>query len=205
MEEESTMDDLKGTQTEINLLTAFAGESQARNRYTYFSQKAKDEGYVQIATILTETADQEMEHAKRFFLFLQGGELEIAGKFPAGMLGTTQENLRAAADGENHESQHMYPEFARIAREEGFEAVARVFENVAVAERQHEKRFENLAAGLETGTMFNSEKPMVWRCINCGYYQEDIQPPETCPACDKSKAYYQMIGEMDDYLLDQLR
>ena len=189
------MGDLKGTQTEKNLLTAFAGESQARNRYTYFASKAKKEGYVQIAAIFEETANQEKEHAKRFFKFLEGGELEITGAFPAGVIGTTLENLKAAAGGENYEHTVMYPEFAKTARDEGFEAIAMVFDAISNAEKQHEKRYNDLSANIEAGEVFKRGETVKWRCINCGYVHDGDEAPEMCPACAHPKAYYELLGE----------
>jgi len=186
---------LKGSQTEKNLLTAFAGESQARNRYTYFAGKAKKEGYVQIANIFEETANQEKEHAKRFFKFLEGGEVEITGAFPAGVNGTTLENLKAAAAGEHYEHTEMYPEFAKVACEEGFDAIALVFEKISVAEKQHEKRYRDLAANIEAGTVFKKEQKVKWRCINCGYVHEGEAAPETCPACAHPRAHFELLGE----------
>ena len=166
------MAELKGTQTEKNLLTAFAGESQARNRYTYFASQAKKEGFVQISDIFTETANQEKEHAKRLFKFLQGGEVEIVGAFPAGTIATTSENLKEAAAGENYEHTEMYPGFAKIAEGEGFNNIAVVFNSIAVAEKQHEKRYLDLAANIDAGRVFKREAPVVWRCRNCGYLHE---------------------------------
>ncbi len=189
------MASVKGTQTEKNLLTAFAGESQARNRYTYFAGQAKKEGYVQIADIFLETADQEKEHAKRFFKFLEGGEVEISGAFPAGVVGTTLENLKAAAEGEHYEQTEMYPGFAKVARDEGFEAVAMVFENIAVAERQHEKRYRDFAANIEAGRVFKRDTPVVWRCRNCGYLYEGTEAPLSCPACAHPQAHFELLGE----------
>ncbi|NPA39746.1 MAG: rubrerythrin family protein [Thermodesulfobacteria bacterium] len=189
------MKSIKGTQTEKNLLIAFAGESQARNRYTYFSSVAKKEGYVQIAAIFAETADQEKEHAKRLFKFLEGGEVEITAKFPAGKIGNTLENLISAAEGEKHEYTQMYPEFAKIAREEGFEEIAKVFESIAVAEEFHEKRFRALAENLKQGKVFERETEVVWRCRNCGYIHKGKTPPETCPACNHPKAYFELVCE----------
>ena len=154
---------IQGTQTEKNLLTAFAGESQARNRYTYAAGAARKEGFIQIADVFTETADQETEHAKRLFKFLEGGEVEIQAAFPAGVTGTTAENLKAAAGGENHEWTEMYPGFAKTAREEGLEAAAMVFEKIAVAEKQHEARYNALLANVENGTVFKKDQPVVWR------------------------------------------
>ncbi len=189
------MASLKGTRTEKNLMAAFAGESQARNRYTYFASKARKEGYVQIADIFEETANQEKEHAKRFFKFLEGGEVEITGSFPAGVIGTTLENLKAAAAGENYEQTVMYPEFAKIAREEGFDAIAAVFEAVAVAEKQHEKRYKALAENIEKGRVFKREAKVVWRCRNCGYLHEGDEAPGQCPACAHPQAYFELLGE----------
>lgn len=189
------MDNLKGTQTETNLLTAFAGESQARNRYTYFASKAKKEGYVQIADIFAETANQEKEHAKRFFTFLTGGEVEVTAAFPAGVVATTLENLKASAAGENHEHTQLYPGFAAVAREEGFEAIAMVFENIAVAEKQHEKRYNDLAANIEAGRVFKRDEPVAWRCRNCGYRHEGTEALEMCPACAHPQAHFELLGE----------
>ena len=186
---------LKGTKTETNLLTAFAGESQARNRYNYFASKAKKEGFVQISDIFAETADQEKEHAKRFFKFLEGGEVEVNACFPAGVIGTTAENLKAAAEGENHEWTSMYPEFAATAREEGFENIAKVFEAVVVAERQHEKRYNDLLANIESGKVFKKDKPVVWRCRNCGYLHEGDEAPKACAACAHPQAHFEVLGE----------
>ncbi len=189
------MASLKGTQTEKNLLTAFAGESQARNRYTYFASKAKKEGYVQISDIFTETANQEKEHAKRFFKFLEGGEIEIAAAFPAGVIGTTLENLKAAAAGEHYEHTEMYPGFAKVAREEGFNEIALVFEAVSVAEKQHEKRYDDLAANIDTGKVFKKDDTVTWRCRNCGYLHEGEEAPNLCPACDHPQDHFELLGE----------
>ena len=189
------MASLKGTQTEKNLLTAFAGESQARNRYTYFASAAKKEGFVQISDIFTETANQEKEHAKRFFKFLEGGELEITGAFPAGVVGTTLENLNAAAAGEKFEWTTMYPDFAATARKEGFDAVAMVFEMISVAEKQHEKRYAELAANIENGTVFKKENSTKWRCRNCGYVHEGKEAIEMCPACAHPQAHFELLAE----------
>ena len=189
------MTSIKGTQTEINLMKAFAGESQARNRYTYFASKANKEGYVQIADIFTETANQEKEHAKRFFSFLEGGMLEITACFPAGVVGTTLANLLAAAAGEHEEHTDLYPAFARVARAEGFEAIADVFEKVSVAEKQHEKRYRDLAANVESGKVFKKDKSVTWRCRNCGYLHEGEEAPEMCPSCDHPQAHFELLGE----------
>jgi len=186
---------LKGTQTEQNLLKAFAGESQARNRYTYFASKAKKEGYVQISTIFEETANQEKEHAKRFFKFLEGGDLEITAMFPAGKIGSTLENLQAAADGEHEEHSMLYPAFARVASEEGFDDIAKVFTAISVAEKQHEKRYRDLAENLIAGRVFKRDEPVVWRCRNCGYLHEENEAPELCPACAHPQAHFELLGE----------
>ena len=189
------MKSIRGTKTEQNLLIAFAGESQARNRYTYFARQAKKEGYVQISMIFEETANQEKEHAKRLFKFLEGGEIEVQASFPAGVIGSTLENLKAAAAGENYEQEKMYPEFARIAEEEGFSEIAAVFRAIAVAEKQHEKRFKELAENIEKGRVFKREEQVVWRCLNCGYIHSGSEPPETCPACDHPQGYFELLGE----------
>lgn len=189
------MKQLNGTQTEKNLITAFAGESQARNRYTYFAGQARKDGLVQIAAIFDETANQEKEHAKRFFSFLQGGEVEVQAGFPAGVIGTTRENLLAAAAGENYEHTQMYPDFARVAEEEGFDAVAQVFKAVSVAEKQHEKRYRDLAANIEKDQVFKRGSSVVWRCINCGYLHEGEEAPKACPACAHPQSYYELLGE----------
>ncbi|MCD6413845.1 MAG: rubrerythrin family protein [Elusimicrobia bacterium] len=186
---------LKGTKTEKNLLAAFAGESQARNRYTFFASKAKKEGFVQIFNIFSETADNEKEHAKRLFKFLEGGEVEITAGFPAGIIGSTLENLRGSAAGENYEWTKMYPEFAKIADEEGFPEVAAVMRSIAVAEKQHEKRYLALAENIEKGRVFKREKTVKWRCSNCGYIHEGPEPPDECPACAHPKAYYELLCE----------
>jgi rubrerythrin len=186
---------IKGTQTEKNLLTAFAGESQARNRYTYFAGAARKEGLVQIAQIFEETANQEKEHAKRFFKFLEGGEVEIQAGFPAGTIGSTLENLRAAAAGEEHEWTDMYPAMAKVAREEGFNQIALAYEMISVAEKQHEKRYRDLAANLEAGRVFKRNGKVVWRCLNCGYLHEAEEAPKVCPACLHPQAYFELLGE----------
>lgn len=186
---------LKESKTERNLLAAFAGESQARNRYTYFASRAKKEGYVQMALIFEETAKQEKEHAERLFKFLEGGEVEVAAAFPAGVIGSTAENLMAAAGGEHYEWTKMYPGFAAVAREEGLDEIADVFTAIAVAEKQHEKRYLDLAANIEKGRVFKRDKKVVWRCINCGYLHEGEEAPEECPACAHPQAYYEILGE----------
>ena len=186
---------IKGTQTEKNLLTAFAGESQARNRYTYFASQARKEGLVQISDIFAETADQEKEHAKRFFSFLEGGEVKVEWPFPAGVIGSTAENLREAAGGEHEEWSAMYPGFAKVARKEGFETIAQLFEAVSVAERQHEKRYLGLLANVESGTVFKKKDKVVWRCRNCGYLHEGTEAPALCPACAHPQAHFELLAE----------
>ncbi len=189
------MKSLKGSKTEKNLMAAFAGESQARNRYTYYASKARDEGFIQIALIFEETANQEKEHAKRLFKFMEGGSTEITGAFPFGTIGTTTENLLHAAEGENYEWQTMYPEFAKVAREEGFDAIATVFDAISVAEKQHAKRYEKFRKNILDGTVFKADKAVVWRCLNCGYLAEGTEPPKACPACAHPQAYFELLGE----------
>ncbi len=186
---------LKGTQTEKNLLTAFSGESQARNRYNFFASKAKKEGYEQISAIFTETAENEKEHAKRLFKFLEGGDVEITAAFPAGVIGETKENLRAAAAGENHEYTQMYPEFADIADEEGFGEIASVMRSIALAEKQHEKRYLTLLKNIENGTVFKRDNVVKWKCRNCGYVHEGTEAPDECPACAHPKEYFELLAE----------
>jgi rubrerythrin len=183
---------LKGTQTEKNLLTAFSGESQARNRYTYFSSQARKEGYMQISAIFEETANQEKEHAKRLFKFLQGGEVEIAAAFPAGVIGSTVDNLKAAAAGEHYENTEMYPGFAETADKEGFDEIAKVFRNIAVAEKRHENRYVALAKNIEQGLVFKRPKPTRWICRNCGYVHEGTEAPDKCPACAHPRAHFEL-------------
>jgi rubrerythrin len=187
--------ELKGSKTERNLLTAFAGESQARNRYTYAAEKAHDEGLAQIALIFEETANQERAHAKRLFKFLQGGEAQISAGYPAGVIGSTQENLRDAAAGEHYEHTEMYPEFAKMAREEGFTQIAKAFEAIAVAEKQHEKRYTALGQNLGSHQVFKRKEKVVWRCIECGYLHEGTEAPKACPACLSSQGYFELLGE----------
>jgi len=184
--------ELKASQTEKNLLTAFAGESQARNRYTYFASQAKKEGYEQIAAIFEETANQEKEHAKREFKFLQGGEVEIAAAFPAGVIGSTLENLKEAAAGENYEHTDMYPGFAKTADKEGFAEIAGVFRSIAIAEKRHEQRYLALAKNITDGLVFKRSKPARWVCRNCGYVHEGPEAPEICPACAHPRAHYEL-------------
>lgn len=186
---------IKGTQTEKNLLIAFAGESQARNRYSYYSGAAKKEGLVQISAIFEETANQEKEHAKRFFKLLEGGDLEITESFPAGQIGTTLENLQSAAAGEEHEWKELYPAFAQVARDEGFSNIAEVFDAVSVAEKQHGKRYRDLAENLEAGRVFKRNGRVVWRCRNCGYLHEGEEAPDLCPACIHPQSHFELLGE----------
>ena len=186
---------IKGTKTEKNLLKSFAGESQARTRYTYFSSIAKKEGYVQIADIFSETAGHEKEHAKRFFKFLEGGDLEITASYPAGKLGTTAENLLAAANGEHEEHSELYPAFADVAQEEGFREIAAEWRAISVAEKQHEKRYRELLANLEHERVFQREEEVTWRCRNCGYLHTAQNAPEQCPACIHPKAHFELLGE----------
>lgn len=186
---------IKGTRTEKNILTAFCGESQARNRYTYFAATARKEGYVQIADIFEETANQEREHAKRLFKLLEGGEVEVTAAFPAGIVGTTVENLTEAAGGEHHEHTVMYPEFAKVAREEGLPQIAEIFMAIAVAEKQHEKRYLDLKRNIESGAVFHRDQPAAWRCRNCGYLHHGTDAPDTCPACAHAKAHFELLGE----------
>lgn len=186
---------LKGSKTEKNLLTAFAGESQARNRYTYFASQAKKEGFEQISFIFEETANQEKEHAKRLFKFFEGGQVEIRGTFPAGVIAKTTDNLKEGAEGEHYEWTEMYPTFARVAREEGFEDIAKVFESIAIAEKQHEKRYLALKANVDAGRVFKREEAVVWRCRNCGYLHTGKEALDTCPACAHPKAHFELLGE----------
>ncbi len=184
---------IKGTQTEKNLLTSFAGESQARMRYTYFASVAKKEGYEQIAAIFAETADQEKEHAKRMFKWLEGGKTEITASYPAGIIGNTLENLRAAAEGEHEEWSADYPRFADIAEQEGFTAIAAMYRNISIAEKGHEERYRALARNVEEGRVFAREETTVWQCRNCGFIYEGTQAPETCPACAHPQAYFEVM------------
>lgn len=195
MKEERILKRITGSQTEKNLLAAFAGESQARNRYTYFSGAAKKEGFVQISDIFEETAGQEKEHAKRFFKFLEGGDVEIVGAFPAGAIGSTYDNLMAAAAGERHEHTELYPGFAKVARDEGFDAIATVFDAVSIAEKQHEKRYVELAGNIKADKVFRREASVVWRCRNCGYLHEGTEAPQMCAACAHPQAHFELLGE----------
>jgi rubrerythrin len=187
--------ELKGSQTEKNILTAFAGESQARNRYDYFAKAAKKEGYEQIADVFARTALQEKEHAKRLFKFLEGGDVEITASYPAGKIGTTLENLYAAAEGENHEHTVMYPEFAKVAEEEGFTEIAAVMRNIAVAERAHEQTYRKLADNINGGRVFKKDGKVWWQCRNCGYMIEAAQAPLKCPACAHPQSYFEMMAD----------
>ena len=190
------MSRLKGTETEKNLLKAFAGESQARNRYTYFASQAKKEGFVQISHIFEETANHEKEHAKRLFKYLETGEdLEVTAAFPAGAMSDTITNLKGAAAGENYEYSSMYPEFAAMAREEGFEEIAKTFESIAVAEQYHERRYLALKKNIENNRVFKKESTVKWRCRNCGYNHEGDEAPEKCPACDHPRAHFELLKE----------
>ena len=184
--------ELKGSKTERNLLAGFAGESQARNRYSYFASQAKKEGYEQIAAIFAETADQEKEHAKREFKFLKGGEVEITAAFPAGTIGDTVSNLKAAAAGEHYETTEMYPGFAKIADEEGFAEIAEVFRSIAVAEKRHEERYLKLAKNIKDGKVFESDMSQRWICRNCGYVHEGTSAPSVCPACAHAEKYFEL-------------
>ncbi len=189
------MASIKGSKTEKNILTAFAGESQARNRYSYFSKAAKKEGYVQIAAIFEETAEQERAHAKRLFKFLEGGEVEISAAYPAGVIGTTLENLKDSAAGEHFEQSSMYPDFAKVAEEEGFGAIAAAFKSIAVAERHHERRYLALAANIEAGRVFERDEETSWVCKKCGYVHKGKEAPGVCPACQHPQAYYELLAE----------
>jgi rubrerythrin len=187
---------IKGSKTEKNLLKSFAGESQARNRYTYFASAVRKEGLEQVAAIFEETANQEKEHAKRMFKFLEGGELEITASYPAGVIGTAAENLKASAEGENFEHTKLYPDFAKVAREEGFTDVAAMYENISIAEQHHERRYLALLKNLEGGVVFKRDKNAVWTCRNCGYTHEGAEPPKTCPACLHPTSYFQLLSEI---------
>ncbi len=189
------MGKFRDSKTAKNLLLSFAGESQARNRYTYFARHAYEEGYVQIAEIFEETANHECEHALRFFKFFNGGELEISGSFPAGVIQTTYDNLLAAADGERFEHSELYPGFARIAREEGFERAAETWDAISVSEKQHEKRYRDLAANLIGERVFTRESEVVWRCRNCGYLHTGAEAPDKCPACVMPQGYFELLAE----------
>lgn len=189
------MKSLKGSQTEKNLLKAFAGESQARNRYTYFASAAKKEGFEQISALFLETADNEKEHAKIFFKFLEGGPVEITAVYPAGKIGATAENLLASANGEKEEWGKIYPEFGNVARKEGFPEVAEAFKQIGEVEEQHEKRYRKLLENVKAGKVFRRDKAVKWHCRNCGYVHEGKEAPDKCPACQHPQAYYEVLGE----------
>ena len=189
------MASLKGTRTEKNIMVAFMGESQARNKYTFWAAQAKKDGYVQIQHIFEETAEQEKEHAKRLFKFLEGGMVENTVTFPAGVIGSTYDNLITAAEGEHEEAEEMYPTFAAIAREEGFEEIAKTMEAIAVAEDWHEKRYSALAANIKAGIVFKRDEPVNWRCRNCGYVHNGTDAPDLCPACVHPKDHFELRGE----------
>jgi rubrerythrin len=186
------MPSLKGTKTEKNLLKAFAGESQARNRYTFFASIARKEGYIQIQNIFEETAANEKEHAEVFFKYLEGRDVEITASYPAGKIGTTEENLLAAAEGEKLEWGTLYPDFEKIAKEEGFHDVAESFEEIAEVEEEHEKRYRKLLENVKNGTVFKRDKEVAWHCLNCGYIHHGKEAPEECPACKHARAYYEL-------------
>ena len=186
---------VKGTRTEKNLLAAFAGESQARNRYTYFASAAKKEGYEQIARIFEETAENEKEHAKLFFKFLEGGEAEITASYPAGIIGDTKANLEASAAGELHEWTAIYSDFSSVAKDEGFEEIARTFEQVAKVEKFHEARYRSLIKNIDNKEVFEKKTPVKWHCINCGYVYEGTAAPKQCPACRHPQSYFEVLAE----------
>lgn len=186
---------LTGTQTEVNILTAFTGESQARNRYSFAAKAAKKEGLVQIAAIFERTAEQERAHAKTLFNLLEGGEVEVRASFPAGAIGTTMENLEAAAAGEEHEYQEMYPEFAATAKEEGFPVIAAVFNAIAKAEKQHARQYRHFIDNLKEGRTFKREDIVIWYCRKCGYVHEGNEPPKKCPACAHPHGYFELLAE----------
>jgi rubrerythrin len=195
MKKENKQKSIKGTQTEKNLLKAFAGESQARNRYTYFASQAKKEGFEQISAIFLETADNEKEHAKIFFKYLEGGIVEITASYPAGKISNTLENLSEAAEGEKAEWGKIYPEFEKIARQEGFEEVAKSFKEIAEVEEKHEKRYRKLLENVKTNNVFKKNEVVKWKCRNCGYVHDGKEAPETCPACKHPQAYYEVLEE----------
>ncbi len=187
--------ELIGSRTEKNLLISFAGEAQARTRYDYFASQAKKDGFMQISFVFEETAKQEKEHAKRFFKFLEGGEVKIEAAFPAGVIGSTADNLFASAEGEKHEWTEMYPDFARIAREEGFKQIAAVFEMVSIAEKQHERRYRGLLENIKNDRVFKRDQPVKWRCLNCGYVHEGPSALANCPACAHPQSYFELLAE----------
>jgi rubrerythrin len=187
--------ELKGSKTEQNLLKSFAGESQARNRYTFFASVAKKEGYEQISAFFIETADNEKEHAEIFFKYLEGGPAEITATYPAGRIGTTEDNLLAAAEGEKEEWGKLYPDFEKIAREEGFIEIAKSYKEIAEVEEKHEARYRKLLANIKDNSVFKKDKPVKWKCRNCGYVHEGLEAPDLCPACKHAKAYYELLAE----------
>jgi rubrerythrin len=187
--------ELKGSETEKNLLKAFAGESQARNRYTYFASVARKDGFVQISNIFLETADNEKEHAKVFFKYLEGGMVEIQASYPAGRIGTTKENLLAAAEGEKLEWSKLYPEFGRIAKEEGFDEVADSFKEIAVVEGYHERRYRKLLKNMQDEKVFKRDESVKWKCGNCGYVHEGVEAPDECPSCEHERKYFEIWVE----------
>ncbi|HEY3315795.1 MAG TPA: rubrerythrin family protein [Bacillota bacterium] len=187
--------ELKGSKTEKNILTAFAGESQARNRYTYFASQARSDGFMQIAEAFEETANQEKEHAKRLFKLLEGGEVMLQAGFPAGVVGSTAENLQASAGGEHHEWEEMYPAFAKVAEEEGFSDIAKIFRAIGVAEKQHERRYLGFLENIKAGKAFKKDGVVAWRCRNCGYVHKGKEAPERCPACDHPQAHFELLAE----------
>ena len=189
------MASIKGTKTEKNVLTAFTGESAARNRYTYWAAQAKKEGFIQIEAVFEETANQEREHAKRLFKFLEGGEVQVEIGLPAGVIGKTIDNLNHAAEGEEHEWQHMYPDFAKVARAEGFEEIAKVMESIAVAEKFHGERYRALASNIQKGRVFKRDDSLtVWRCRNCGFIHVGAEAPGVCPACAHPQAHFELVA-----------
>ena len=189
------MGELKGSKTETNILTAFAGESQARNRYSFAAKAAKKEGFVQIAAIFERTAEQERAHAKSLFKLLEGGEVQVCASFPAGTIGSTMENLESAAAGEEYEYKEMYPGFAEVAKEEGFPVIAAMFTAIAKAEEQHARQYRAFINNLKDGKVFKREDTAVWYCAKCGYVHEGAEPPKKCPACAHSSAYFELLGE----------
>ena len=191
------MNSIKGTKTEKNLLKAFAGESQAKNRYEFFAKQARREGLEQMAALFEETALNEQAHANRFFNFMEGGMVEITAGYPAGVTGTTLENLKAAAEGENEEWSQLYPEFARVAEEEGFKPIAVVFKTIAAIEKHHEERYRKLYQNLEEGKVFEREEKVIWKCRVCGFLHESARPPKKCPACEAEQAFFEL--EVQNY------
>jgi rubrerythrin len=189
------MSALQGSKTETNIITAFAGESQARNRYSFAAKVAQKEGLVQVANIFERTAEQERAHAKSLFKLLEGGEVEVTASFPAGTIGTTMENLEAAAAGEEHEYMQMYPEFAQVAEEEGFSAIAATFRAIAKAEEQHAKQYRNFIRNLKDGKVFRRDEKVVWYCIKCGFFHEGVEAPKKCPACAHPQSYFELLAE----------